>query len=170
MQRPNNGAVEDIQRGKQGRGAMPLIVVRHGAAAAFLRGQAWLRAVECLDLTLFVDRRDDRVLGRVDIQPDDRPQFRGEPEAKKTALRSLVKTPLVYTSVALRNWRAFHRLGIAGVKAPGGYHSYFHLNPAVDIGGEASSFASPSTREARPSDACPSAINDRPRNASAQPQ
>ena len=57
------------------------------------------------------------------------------PEVQKAALHSLVKTPLVYTSVALRNWRAFHRLGIAGVKAPGGYHSYFHLNPAVDIGG-----------------------------------
>ena len=57
------------------------------------------------------------------------------PEAQKAALHSLVKTPLVYTSVALRNWRAFHRLGIAGVKAPGGYHTYFHLSPAVDIGG-----------------------------------
>jgi spermidine dehydrogenase len=57
------------------------------------------------------------------------------PEVQKAALHSLVKTPLVYTSVALRNWRAFHRLGIAGIKALGGYHSYFHLNPAVDIGG-----------------------------------
>ena len=45
-----HGAVEDIQRGKQGRGAMPLIVVRHGAAAAFLQRQARLRAIECLDL------------------------------------------------------------------------------------------------------------------------
>jgi spermidine dehydrogenase len=57
------------------------------------------------------------------------------PAGQKTALHSLVKTPLVYTSVALRNWTAFHRLGIAGVMAPGGYHSYFVLNPAVDIGG-----------------------------------
>ena len=40
-------------------------------------------------------------------------------EAQKAALRSLVKTPLVYTSVTLRNWRAFYRLGIAGVRAPG---------------------------------------------------
>src|SRR6202040_1594159 len=31
---------------------------------------------------------------------------------------------------------AFHRLGIRGVKALGGYHTYFHLNPAVDIGGD----------------------------------
>ncbi|HEY0184270.1 MAG TPA: NAD(P)-binding protein [Rhodopila sp.] len=57
------------------------------------------------------------------------------PPAQQEALHALVKTPLVYSSVALRNWRAFHRLGIAGVRAPNGYHTYFHLNPAVDIGG-----------------------------------
>jgi spermidine dehydrogenase len=47
----------------------------------------------------------------------------------------LVKTPLVYTSVALRNWEAFDKLKIYGVYAPGGYHTYFHLNPHVTIGG-----------------------------------
>jgi spermidine dehydrogenase len=57
------------------------------------------------------------------------------PQAQKVALQSLVKTPLVYTSVALRNWRAFHKLGVMSVKAPGSYHTYFGLNPAVDIGG-----------------------------------
>ena len=46
------------------------------------------------------------------------------PAAQKAALHSLVKTPLVYTSVALRNWTAFHKLGVAGVSAPGGYHTY----------------------------------------------
>ena len=56
------------------------------------------------------------------------------PQAQKAALHSLVKTPLVYSSVALRNWRAFHRLGVFEVTAPGGYHTYFRLNPAVDIG------------------------------------
>ena len=56
------------------------------------------------------------------------------PEGQKAALHSLVKTPLVYTSVALRNWTAFHRLGVAGFQAPGGYHVYAVLNPAVDIG------------------------------------
>jgi spermidine dehydrogenase len=57
------------------------------------------------------------------------------PAAQKAALHSLVKTPLVYTSVALSNWRAFHTLGISMVEAPGGYHTWFRLNPAVDIGG-----------------------------------
>jgi spermidine dehydrogenase len=56
------------------------------------------------------------------------------PDRQKEALRSLVKTPLVYTSVALRNWRAFTNLGIAEVYSPGSYHSTFRLNPTVDIG------------------------------------
>jgi spermidine dehydrogenase len=56
------------------------------------------------------------------------------PPPQKEALHSLVKTPLVYTSVALANWRAFDALKLHGVYAPGGYHSYFHLNPHVTIG------------------------------------
>jgi len=56
------------------------------------------------------------------------------PAAQKQALHSLVKTPLVYTSVAIRNWQAFAKLGVSRVYAPGGYHAYFVLNPKVDIG------------------------------------
>ncbi len=60
------------------------------------------------------------------------------PQAQKDALHKLIKTPLVYTSVALRNWTAFRKLGIQRVYAPGCYHSSFRLNPTVDIGGYAS--------------------------------
>jgi len=56
------------------------------------------------------------------------------PAIQQAALHTLVKAPLVYTSVALRNWQAFHRLGVGFVYAPGGYHSYFRLNPHVNIG------------------------------------
>jgi spermidine dehydrogenase len=56
------------------------------------------------------------------------------PEAQKAALHMLVKTPLVYTSVALRNWEAFAKLKVNRVYAPGGYHSSFVLNWKVDIG------------------------------------
>ena len=56
------------------------------------------------------------------------------PAAQKDALHQLVKTPLVYTSVALRNRRAFDVLKVSRVYAPGGYHAYFHLNPHVNIG------------------------------------
>ena len=53
---------------------------------------------------------------------------------QKTALHQLIKTPLVYTSVALRDWEAFKKLGIRSVTAPGGYHSTFRLNQPVNIG------------------------------------
>lgn len=57
------------------------------------------------------------------------------PDAQKAALHYLVKTPLVYTTVALRNWQAFDRLKVSRVSAPGGYHSSFGLNQAQRIGG-----------------------------------
>jgi spermidine dehydrogenase len=57
------------------------------------------------------------------------------PEAQQAALHRLIKTPLVYASVALGNWRSFQRLGVRSVEAPGGYFSSFQLNEVVDIGG-----------------------------------
>ena len=36
--------------------------------------------------------------------------------------------------MAIRNWKAFQKLGIAAVYAPGSYHTYFQLNEEVDIG------------------------------------
>ena len=56
------------------------------------------------------------------------------PEFQKAALRQAVKTPLVYASVALRDWRAFARLGVHAVYSPGCYFSSFDLNSIVDIG------------------------------------
>jgi spermidine dehydrogenase len=56
------------------------------------------------------------------------------PAAQKDALHTLVKTPLVYTSVALRNREAFDALKVHRIYAPGGYHTYFYLNQHVDIG------------------------------------
>jgi spermidine dehydrogenase len=57
------------------------------------------------------------------------------PAAQKAALHSLVKAPLVYTSVAVRNWQAFQRLGAYDIYAPGCYHTSVELNEKVDIGG-----------------------------------
>jgi spermidine dehydrogenase len=56
------------------------------------------------------------------------------PPAQKRALHAIVKTPLIYTSVALRNWKAFKTLGVQRVLSPGCYFSNFNLNPAVNIG------------------------------------
>jgi len=57
------------------------------------------------------------------------------PKQQKDGLHYLVKIPLVYTTVAITNWRAFKKLGISEVYSPGSYHSNLRLNPAVDVGG-----------------------------------
>ena len=46
----DHGAVEDVEGGEQGGGAVALVVVGHGAAFAGLDRQAGLGAVERLDL------------------------------------------------------------------------------------------------------------------------
>lgn len=56
------------------------------------------------------------------------------PEKQKNALASAAKVPLLYTNVAIRNWRAFQKLGTSSVYAPGGYHSRFNLDLPVSIG------------------------------------
>jgi spermidine dehydrogenase len=56
------------------------------------------------------------------------------PEAQKAALHELVKTPLVYTSVALRNWHSLEKAKVGRVYCPGAYHSEVWLNEKVDIG------------------------------------
>jgi spermidine dehydrogenase len=56
------------------------------------------------------------------------------PDRQKQALKYPAKIPLIYSSVALRNWTSFKNLGIAQVYAPGSYHSSLSLNQTVDIG------------------------------------
>jgi spermidine dehydrogenase len=56
------------------------------------------------------------------------------PDPQKKALHALVKSPLVYSSVAIRSARAFDKLGVRHIHAPGGYHTGVWLNPIVDIG------------------------------------
>jgi spermidine dehydrogenase len=56
------------------------------------------------------------------------------PEKQKAALHYLVKVPLVYTSVGIRNWKAFEKLGISNVSAPGSYWMNVSLNDVVNIG------------------------------------
>jgi spermidine dehydrogenase len=60
------------------------------------------------------------------------------PDRQKQALHYASKIPLIYVSVALRNWQAFKTLGVAQVYAPGSYFSSLALNEVVDIGGYAS--------------------------------
>lgn len=56
------------------------------------------------------------------------------PGEQKEALHYGVKVPLVYTVVGVRNWTAFHKLGVRGVACPGMYHSSMNLDQAPQIG------------------------------------
>ena len=57
------------------------------------------------------------------------------PDAQKEALKYGVKVPLVYTSVSLKNWTAFKKLGINGASSPGMYHNGVRLEVPTVIGG-----------------------------------
>ena len=63
-------AIEQVERREQGGRAVALVVVGHGAGPALLHGQARLAAVECLDLALLVDRKDHRLVRRIEVEAD----------------------------------------------------------------------------------------------------
>jgi spermidine dehydrogenase len=65
------------------------------------------------------------------------------PEKQKEALHYGVKVPLVYTSVAIRNWGVFEKLGVHSIACPGMYHHEMNLDLCVDIGG----YESPKTAD-----------------------
>ena len=52
---PHHLAIEDIERGEQGGGAVAFVVMGHGAPFAGLDRQAGLGAIERLDLRFLVD-------------------------------------------------------------------------------------------------------------------
>jgi spermidine dehydrogenase len=56
------------------------------------------------------------------------------PEKQKDALAYAVKQPLVYTNVQIRNWKAFEKLGVSDIYAPGGYFSSVVLDFPVSLG------------------------------------
>jgi spermidine dehydrogenase len=56
-------------------------------------------------------------------------------DSQKQALSSAAKVPLLYTNVAIRNWKAFEKLGASSIYAPSCYHSHLNLDLPVSIGG-----------------------------------
>ncbi len=57
------------------------------------------------------------------------------PEAQREALALAVKVPILYTNVLLRDWRAWKKLGLGAVSAPGSYHAVAMLDFPVSLGG-----------------------------------
>jgi len=56
------------------------------------------------------------------------------PEPQKAALKSLVKAPLIYSSVAIKNWKAFKKLGVARIHSANAFFCDVWLNECLTIG------------------------------------
>lgn len=56
-------------------------------------------------------------------------------QAQQEALKQNVKAPLVYSKVTIANWRAFIKLGVHEVYAPGAPYSRVKLDYPVSLGG-----------------------------------
>jgi len=59
----------------------------------------------------------------------------GLPTVQREGLAFGIKAPIVYTSVLLRNWRAWKKLGIGFFASPGGYYAVSMLDFPVSMGG-----------------------------------
>jgi spermidine dehydrogenase len=57
------------------------------------------------------------------------------PERQREALALAVKVPIIYSTVSLRNWQAWKKIGIGAVTAPGSYHANAMLDFPVSLGG-----------------------------------
>ena len=55
------------------------------------------------------------------------------PSKQKEALAYGVKTPLVYSHVAIRNWTSFQKLGVYQIAAPGSYHVHTAIDFPVSL-------------------------------------
>ena len=64
-------AVGHVEGGKQGGCAMAVVVVRHPLEVTQAHRQHGLRALERLDLALFVNAQHQCLVGRVEVEPDD---------------------------------------------------------------------------------------------------
>ena len=56
------------------------------------------------------------------------------PEAQKQALSYASKVPMQYSNIFLRNWQAWHKLGIQSISLPTGYNPGFNLDSPVSMG------------------------------------
>ncbi len=55
-------------------------------------------------------------------------------QQQKDGLSYCVKLPLVYTNVQIRNWKAFEKLGLSAIYAPGSYFTNITLDFPVSMG------------------------------------
>src|ERR1700733_13355604 len=67
--------LQQIEGTEQRSHPVALVIVRHGSATALLEGQAGLRAVQSLNLALFINTKNDGFVGWIEIEADNIGQF-----------------------------------------------------------------------------------------------
>lgn len=55
-------------------------------------------------------------------------------QEQKGAMRANIKMPLVYAQIALRNWKAIQRSGVAAAYCPGSHFQFVQMDFPVDLG------------------------------------
>ena len=106
----DDGAVEDVEGGEQRRRAVAFVVVGHRPGAARLHRQTRLGAVERLDLALLIDREDDGMGGRIDVEADDVLELLGKLRVVRQLERAdAVRRELVGLQDALHRTQAHPR-------------------------------------------------------------
>src|SRR4029453_13278039 len=85
---------------------MTPVVMSHGTGATRFQEEAWLSAVECLDLAFFVDRQNHRMSGGIDGEPDDVAQLGSE-----LGVLGKLEDPNLVRLEAVRLPDALHRTG-----------------------------------------------------------
>ena len=58
------------------------------------------------------------------------------PDGQREALTMSTRSPILYTNVLLKNWRAWKQIGIGAAIASGSYHPVVMLNYPVSFGGQ----------------------------------
>ena len=118
--------VEHVDRREQSGRPVSLVIVGHGSGPAFLHRQAGLGAVERLDLALFVDRQDDGVRRRIDVEPDDVAQpvdelrVFGQLELADAVRLKPVRAPMRWTELTLTLAALAIAAPVQWVASPGG--------------------------------------------------
>ncbi len=70
--------VQEIESREECCDPVPLVVMSHGSATAFLHGQPGLSALERLNLALFVHAQDNCLVGRIEIESNNISELLGE--------------------------------------------------------------------------------------------
>ena len=121
--RGHNLAGGHLKRGKQGRSAVPLVIVALTAQGASIRQlQVTLRPFQCLDRRLLIDTENDRLGRRVDIEADHIGSLRGKRGIVALAprfARGQIDLVLAQETPNILNINVFQRLREQRARPPG---------------------------------------------------